>query len=517
MDKEIMKKIYKYFLMVFLLMGFSACDNGFDELNTNKVSPTAINPVFILNNAMIQTSFPFGTVLYDVGIVQQIISPNSGVITGANFNQDNRNATQELWQRYYRSVIRNTFDVINQVKDNPNRTNLYHMARIWQAYAFMVLTDAYGDIPYTEAGKGFTEQLFLPKYDTQESIYNALINELTQASAALDASKTIETGDALYAGSVDKWKKLGYSLLLRAGMRLSKINPTKAQQTVQAAFTGGVMASNADNCAIKHDANYNNGIGNTLNGSERSNFFLTKPFVDYLKNRNDPRLKSIAVRYVGANSGSAQVPGIASTNPSDQIGMPMGNDNNGAIAAAANDGLASFYDYSQADRARVVKLQAPLFLVTYSQTQLLLAEARLRGWVTVGTAEGYYNAGVTAHMNQMADYDAGSAVSSQAITDYLTANPYLTGGTQAQQLEQINDHYWIASFLNGPEAFANFRRSGYPALAPNPFPGKDISGDFIRRMTFPTSELAVNKTNLEAAIGRQGADNLDTRVWWDKQ
>lgn len=74
----------------------------------------------------------------------------------------------------------------------------------------------------------------------------------------------------------------------------------------------------------------------------------------------------------------------------------------------------------------------------------------------------------------------------------------------------------IASILNGPEAFANFRRSGYPALAPNPYPGKEITGPFITRLSYPTPEVSVNTSNVQAAIARQGADNLQTRVWWDK-
>jgi hypothetical protein len=513
-----MKKIniYKYLLGLCLSIGLIACDSGFEDINTNKVLPTSINPIYLLNNAIIQTSFPFGTVIYEVGVVQQLISPNSGVLTGANFNQDNRNATQELWQRYYRSVLQNTKDVINRVKDRPDRGNLLQMTRIWQAYAFMVLTDTYGDIPYSEAGKGFTDLIFLPKYDSQETIYNDLIKELTEASAALDAAKAIESGDVLYAGNVTKWKKLGYSLLLRAGMRLSKANATKAQQVVQTAVTGGLMASNADNCAIRHDANYNNGIGNVLNSTERSNFFLTKPFVTFLKNSNDPRLKSIAVRYVGAANGNDQTPAKASTDPALQIGMPLGNDNNGAATAATADGLVSFYDYSQADRARMLKLTAPMFLVTYAQTQLLLAEARVRGWITTGTATDYFNAGVRANMEQMADYDALSAIPSVDIDTYLAANPYASAGTEADQLKQINEQYWIASFLNGPEAFANFRRSGYPTLTPNPFPGKEITGNFIQRLTYPNSEISVNKANLDEAVGRMGADNLDTKVWWAK-
>jgi len=112
----------------------------------------------------------------------------------------------------------------------------------------------------------------------------------------------------------------------------------------------------------------------------------------------------------------------------------------------------------------------------------------------------------------MATFDAGSAISSTAIDNYLLANPFVP----ANALNQINTQYWIASFLNGPEAFANFRRSGFPALAPNPYPGKEITGTFIRRYSYPSSEISSNNANVQEAITRQGPDNLDTRVWWDK-
>src|SRR5438045_8900732 len=102
-------------------------------------------------------------------------------------------------------------------------------------------------------------------------------------------------------------------------MRLSKIDATKAQATVQAALAGGVIMDNADNAYMRHDANYTQPIGNMLNGSEAANFYLAKPFVDYLKNTNDPRLSSIAIRYVGATSGNGQTPALGTTDPTKQI------------------------------------------------------------------------------------------------------------------------------------------------------------------------------------------------------
>jgi hypothetical protein len=508
-----MKKITKNirFAILLILVGFVACDKGFDDLNINTTAATSINPVFTLNNATINTSYATSHVFYEVGIVQQMVTPNSGVLVGANFNQDNRDNTVQTWQRYYRSVIRNTYDVI-QSKNLATRPNLIAMARILQAYAFMVLTDTYGDIPYTEAGKGFTDQVFLPKYDTQQSIYAGIIKELTEASAALDATKTIEAADVLYAGDVAKWKKFANSLLLRAGMRLSKVDAAQAQQIVSRAAGAGVIEVNADNAIVRHDANYVNPTGNLLNATEAANVYMTSAFVDFLKAAKDPRLKAIGVRYVGAKSGGEQTAARASTDTTVFFGMPMGHDNNTISTQVTRFGLASFYDFTQVDRTRLAKNTAPTFLVTAAQTQLLLAEAAQRGWVTGTAAATYYSRGIRLHMEQLATVDTRSAVPEAEIAAFLTANPLST----AAALEQINNQYWIASFLNGPEAWANFRRSGFPRLTPNPFPGKGIKGNFINRLTYPNSEISVNKANVDAAIARQGADDLDSKVWWDK-
>ena len=505
-----MKKIAIILFSACGLIGLNACDAGFDELNVNKTAAIAINPVFALNNAVINTTPPSPTVQYEMGIVQQMVSPNSGVLTGANFNQDNRDNTQATWQRYYRSVIRNTYDVIATTKD-PSRTNLVNMAKILQSYAFLVLTDTYGDIPYTEAGKGYTDQKVYPKYDKQQAVYAGIIKDISDAVAALDASKTRETADVLFGGDVAKWKKFGNSLLLRIGMRLSKVDATQAQSLVSKALAGGVITTNADNVLILHDANYLNSIGQLLNATEANNFYLAAPFVDYLKKTNDPRLRSIAVRYVGATSGTQQTPARAVIDPAVQIGMPFGFDNSSISGPVKTLGLASFYDFSQADRTRMNKTTARAYLVTASQTNLLLAEAVTRGWVT-GNAKDYFEAGVKTHMAQVSEMDANSVVSSAAVDAYLAANPF----NSTTALEQINTQYWISCFLNGPEAFANFRRTGFPKLAPNPFSGKAIKGDFINRLTYPNSEISVNSVNVKAAIANQGADDLDTKVWWHK-
>ncbi|WP_028665733.1 SusD/RagB family nutrient-binding outer membrane lipoprotein [Runella zeae] len=508
-----MKTLNKYIGATLTSLFLFGCDKGFDEMNVNPIALTAVEPSYQLNTAIVNTAPAYGNLSYETTIVKQMITPFSGQGSAANFNQDNRSVAAGNWNTFYQTNIKELTDVIAKTKDVPARSNLYNMARIWQAYSFMILTDTYGDIPYTQAGRSYLEGIATPAYDSQESVYNAILSELDAGSAGLDAAKAKVASDLLYDGDVVKWKRLGYSLLLRAAMRLSKVNPTKAAEYVAKAVAGGVMQSNADNAIIRHNASFTNPIGSQLNGGQSAFFYLAEDFVSYLSKNNDPRLASIAVRYVGATSGAQQVESRANRTPAVQIGAPLGYDNTTISSAVAAQKLASLWDYSQLDRTRMASLTAPSFLITYAQTQLLLAEAAFRKWTT-GDPATFYSNGIRANMQQFASYGTNTAIADAAITTYVQANPLATG----KELEQINTQYWVATFLNGPESWANFRRSGFPILTPNPFPGSDLKTEpFIRRLTYTDAELNVNKVNVEQAISRQGPNLLDTRIWWDKK
>lgn len=515
-----MKKLAKYIPIAFCMLFFStSCDEGFDELNINPVQPTSLDPIYLMNRASLFASHSGNNLQYELAIVQQIVTPYGGVLAGGNFNQNNRLYSIGNWNKYFREVLKHTTDVKTKTIEDPSRANLYQMARILHSFGAMVLTDSYGDIPYSAAGKGFLEGEVTPVYDTQESIYLDILNELEQAVNGLSAQGKIETGDIFYNGDAEQWRRLGNSLMLRAAMRHTKVNPDRAREWAIKAIQGGVMESNDDNWVIFHDFNYANAVGNTLNATEANNYYLAAPFEQFLSENNDPRLGSIAVRFIGAENGPDQNNALAgnppahvtlSRDPQDQMGFPMGYDNASIEQVVEQRGLSSFYEFSQVDRTRMARRDAPIYLVTYSQTLLLVAEAAARGWVTDDVA-GRYSAAIEANMEQMADYGPETAIPASVIEAYLQANPL----DMDNAMEEINAQYWVSSFLDGPEAFANFRRSGYPELAPNPYPGSEISGEFIRRLTYPDSEFSVNNDNVQQAVARQGQDNLDTRVWWD--
>jgi hypothetical protein len=512
LNSPVMKKLNKTYIYSFILLFFLfSCDEGFDEMNTNPVRLTSIDPTFQLNQAIISSSPGYNNLTYETTIVKQMITPFQGVGTGGNLNQDNRSATQGNWQNGYRTIIKNLIDGIASLEDQPSRTNLRHILHIWKAYAFIVLTDTYGDIPYSEAGKGYIDGLVFPKYDAQENIYMGILNELEAAVQGLNAANDPIGQEVMYSGNVEQWRRLGNSLILRAGMRLSKVNPSLAASYANMAVTGGLMESNADNAVVRHNADYRNGLGTNLNGGQAPFYYLDEDFVNFLKENDDPRLTSIAVRYIGALSGGEQVEANADRSFDAQVGMPQGYDNTTIIPVAEEAGLASLFSYSQLDRTRMGNPEAPNFLVTYSQTLLLWAEAAFRGWAP-GDPEELYHDGIRAHMEQMALWQADMDIPSDEIDAYIANHPLEEG----KEIELINSQYWVSSFLIGHEAWSNFRRTGFPDVNPNPYPGSDLKDeDFIRRLTYPDSELTVNKENVDQATSRMGPDILDTRVWWD--
>jgi len=516
------KNIYQSIVMAALLLGVAGCDKNFEEINTNPIEPTTLNPEYLFSNA--QRISAVNTLAYQAAIVQQIQVPYSGEPSGGNLNVVNDSQSSLIFNTLYTEPIRFLTDIIVRTQDDPSRSNLYHMARIWRAYCFQFLVDTYGDVPYFDAGLGFIESAYLPKYDESSAIYEDIIKIYREATDALDPNGDIVGGDLFYAGDISKWKKLGNSLLLRAGMRYTEINEGKAQEVVTIALDpsrGGVISSNADNASVPYSGIFPHPLSTRLQAQERHNYYLGAPFVSFLQDHNDPRLRYIAVKYENPVLPLEDA-GAENTNPEDQLGFPFGYDENTIANAPGYPGkIGSAFAYSQLNRRTVLALDRPQFLVTYAQTALLMAEAAQRGYFS-GNAASYYNNGIAAHMQQMEAYSGNGIViniTSSQIDAYVQ-QPAISYNP-AQALEQINEQYWVASFLQFQEAWANFRRTGYPALDPIDYPGQDPSvnstgGGFIRRLPYPLRERSVNTANMEEAAQRMGGNTLGSPVFWDR-
>lgn len=518
-----MNNRYIFTFLFALLISVSSCDKDLVDRNINPVLPSSLDPTYQLVTAQLTG---FDSWHYESEIVQQIQLLIGGQEAGGNYNTYSAVHCDKYYGYFYPKV-KELVDAIFYLKDDPSKSNLYNMCRIMKAHWMQILTDYYGDVPYFEAGKAYLEGIYFPKYDNNELIYADLVKELEEAVDGLDATKDLVKSEAYYAGNIAKWKKLGNSLLLRVGMRYSKVDPTKAAAIVAKACDparGGVITSNSDNAICKYNTTQTHPLTAFANSLTKHNWYIGKPFLDFLKDNNDPRLEHLAVLYSDPTSAGG---GVANTNPADQIGCPFGYDENTIVNAPDYPGkIGATFKYSQISRQTANRINAWNQFVNAAQTNLLLAEARQRGWITVGQVKDYYEAGIRAHMSQD---DIWSTVSGGASPITVAEQDAYLLGTEvafdpARALEQINTQYWVACVMLFEEAWGNFRRSGYPALSPTAYPGEDPSvsvgsgGDgFIHRLRYPNSEWSVNKDNTQAATTRMGGDTFGVRLFWDKK
>lgn len=534
-----MRKIASY-IGIIALLAQSACTDHFEELNKNPAGFATIDPGVQFTKIMADLSGRREEVWrYDLAIASPLIQHLAGswwTQHGGQYRILDKAQWYTLWESSYPRELKNAQDLVDRTAGKPELVNIHAAARIMKVYIYARLTDLYGDIPYSEAVKGYTEKKFLPKYDRQEDVYNDFFKELGEAVSALDASQPAVGGDVFFNGDVERWKKFGNSLRLRLGFRLTKINPTLARQQVEAAVVGGVMTSNSHTCMIRHEAvNYTDGE-NRGNGRSQvfqadvssSGFRLTNTLVDYLKKTNDPRLFIYGGTYLPLN-GSEQIDNGSNLDitPYFQEGLAYGAMSwnvwmpNETIVTPSGQQIVIPVSHRRMQPSKyVAALNAPFFHLTYAEVEFLLAEAAARGWAGVTDAEGHFNNGIQAACELMSNYP-GAPVIAQTDIDKVKAGfkPFPTA--LEGRMRVIHEQMWVNFFLNGTEAYANYRRTGYPVLIP--FTSVDwytsgTNGVMPRRFFYPESEAVQNPMNYKEVISRLGGeDDWLKRVWWDKE
>jgi len=524
LNSNYMIKIINRIIFISAVFLFAGCDKDFVEINTNPYAVISIDPALLFAGA--QRTVESGWEVENT-IAQQFVNPfNSGATLGPNFNADIDGFNNGRWEGSYPGSLKNMIHALALLKGSSN-VNLISMIRIWKAQIFMGLVDTYGDVPYLDAGKAYTDGIFYPKYDDDAAIYTDLEKELKESIAAMNPAGDFVSADLFFgknaaipittaAAQVAKWKKLGNSLLLRLGMRYTKVNSAKAQALALEAFNGGVMTSNADNVYVKYDGvvftNQRNYNITTINPRL---YYVAEPFVNQLKTSNDPRSGFIMAKFADPNNPFADnSPDLTHAN---QYGVPIGVISDALVNPPYRGIRGGGYNYSQINIKSLGSLTAPTYWVTYAQTSLLLAEAAKRGWIPGGdaAAQTYYENGIIADIDTYAQYPNGAVVSAAAKTAFLT-DPAIAYNP-ANALKLINTQYWIANIANGTEAWANLRRVNflYPALSPNLY-NNNLNGGFIRRLSYPDYEASNNSANYFAAVQAiGGTDNLVTRVFWD--
>ncbi|WP_431242279.1 SusD/RagB family nutrient-binding outer membrane lipoprotein [Flavobacterium sp. P21] len=493
-------------LAIFTLVG---CTENFDELEKDPVALSA-NPAGQLTFAQLCMSGDGyyqwrANLIYSGGFVQHYAGAWNVTEFGSKFKKNDDYATA-LWRNGYANELKGVVDIIEKTSGDPTLVNMNAVAKIMRVMIMRRVTDLYGDCPYSEAGLGFSKGIVTPKYDKQQDIYNAFFKQLEEAFVQLNDGGGAIKGDQFYNGDVSKWKKLANTMRLRLAMRISEVSPAEAEKQAKAAFANGVFQSNADNCFMKClDYPFNdtpgaldfrgNGLSYAFIGNENGDHFSSL-MIDFLRNNGDPRLTMLATPKTGSSNWGPPGPGeelyVGNTPGVFQWEMPGGSN--------AISGIQPY-----------LKLKTTPFLhVSYSESQLLLAEAAYRGWVT-GVASDYYKKGVEAGIRHLAMY--GATLPTQvAIDTYLTNKPLVAG----KEKEQIATQLWVTYLLNSIEAYSNWRRTGFPKLLPITNPDSETGGVVPTRLYYPNDEAQKNGVNFQEAVARMGGKNEWTnKVWWD--
>ncbi|MCR8556701.1 SusD/RagB family nutrient-binding outer membrane lipoprotein [Mucilaginibacter sp. BJC16-A38] len=518
-------------MLILLILG--SCKK-FGDVNTDPTKSSNLDPANQL--ALVQLRFSGEltinertTIIMTMPLVQQI--------GGAYYNRygfeyiKNKQYMSELWELGYPNDVLNITDAVDRTASDATKSNLNAICRIMKVYIFSRITDLYGDVPYSQAGKAYTTGVVRPAFDTQKDIYDNFFTELTAAVAKLDATKDAVPKDIYYQGNIAAWKKFANSLRLRLAMRLSKIDPEKAKTEVMAAYAAGVFTSNDDICKTQHADIQNsysdirgNGVSVAINqypddGRPR----VCNTLIDEMKGTNDPRLQYIARDYwvnpdkpserIDVTDGVKAQIGLIGVGPGkynydDYLGsINVDVAGHGTVSVPNNGQKAQLADF-------LITNDAPYLHLTYAEVEFLLAEATQRWGLSLGAdAATHYHNGMAAACQQLALFKNGPVITDAQIQQFKTDNPLAPG----KELQMIDTQLWAALLLNGPEAYAEWRRTGFPVLVPA-VTAESTSTTTPRRFEYPLTETEQNSANIAKAItALGGTDDWNARVWWDKQ
>lgn len=534
--KHILRLIQSALLIFIFVAG---CDT--EKLHDMNINPNAVNQIdvnYFLTAAELSASNNglrddrYTDWRTNIGMcahaIQHLASTSTGTISvGDKYLENDVEPSNAPWDHFFAGDGRVTAEIIKQTGPGGwyegRKINTRHAARILRVLCFHRLTDWYGSIPYFEANQGI-DGIFQPKYDKQKAIYTDLFKELDEACSAMSPSHPDEgfkKADYYFHGDVAKWKKFGYSLMLRLAMRVSNVDAAMANTWVTKAIQGGVMSSNDDNVIATmalgpSEWTNQNGISRGFapgDGGQWSSSFLSKTLVDWLmgpdKNStadDDPRLMIFTAGIIKWTPTEVV---FYETDPLKQKGLPNGLD--GAMLNTLMGGPTVPYEHFSAVNPLMLQDDEPYMIMHAAESEFLQAEALERGIGSgiSGTAKDHYEKGVKLAMQMYTVYDPSFVVTDAQVANYLATYPY--GGTKPA-LEMIGEQMWASKWMNWWDAWSDYRRTGFPQLVPTNYPGNATNGQVPTKLTIPAYEATGNPNY---KTGATQPDRLVGKVWWD--
>ncbi len=553
-----MKHIFdfrKIALFVFGLVLFTGCDEKLDEININPfgIEPSEANPNLLMPTVLASAAQSYVNMGYNdlAGAVQH--TQKNGWYSGHNFYDWGSRS----WAGWY-DILRTNELMIRRGEDLEN--NFFQgMGLTMKSFVFGNITDLWGDAPYTDALKGDQggEQFQYPKFDSQEVIYDGIISDLQQAVQLLGSASPngVNAGnDLYYNGDVGNWRRFANSLLLRYYMRLSEKKPDVARAGVEAVYSSGIYIQDPSQDAT---LDYTGGASDEwlsrhvrLDPDGFQRYQACQTFIDQLTGTMDPRLTvwfdSVRVQWVPdeslttatedfirANGEPLSVvtypyddfvelysdvkftrrfnPNMADYNTDLYVGLPP--------AITVPESYNGNPSPGQGTQNQHVSQLAPIYstagapgdilkarIISAAEVSFIFAEAALKGW-NVGDAETHYNKGIEQSLDT---WGRGGT-----YADFIS-QPEIAF---SNSLEQILTQKWVASWTAAAESFADYRRTGFPALEAGPLsPQPEVA----LRFQYGSDEYNNNPDNITSALdrleitpfsGNFGADSQWSKPW----
>ena len=491
----ISKKILAIAIVV-ALFGAASCRKQFD-INQNPNVAQEVTPGLLLPTAQLAIGSAIGVDMNNNGSIwvqHWTQNPSASQYRTLEQYQPTASTYDRVWGLLYNSALPD-LKKMEELAEAENLNQYRAISKILRAYSFQLITDAWGDAPYREALRGLPEDggILNPNYDPQSLIYDSIIQLTKEGMALIDVDDANHPGadDLIYGGHMDVWEVFGNTLLLRMYMRLSEVNPGKAQAGVAEVFANGIGFLEE---GLDAQINYGTAGGNQnpLAVEDRrlgQNQVASATSADSMNSNADPRRSKF---YTTAASGiviglpqgldSAQ-PGVTYTVPNPVTGA------NASVVDGASGQAAS---------------AAPVKLLTSYESYFLQAEAAARGWAP-GNAKTLFESGIEAN------FDAYGLTPAQATTYITTARwgIYPAAGTVQQQIRHIITQKWFSMNGNqGFEAWTEWRRTGYPDFLVQSATSILGPGRFPVRFFYPDAEFSRN-------ANFPGQKLIYDRVYWD--
>jgi len=506
-------KIYnKFFVLLICILMFSSCDH-FEDINTNPDSPKDTPPSMLATGIILQIMKKDGNkgFIYDVAIAKQLTWNES-----AFGEQYNLIGTKDLDKHL---VLTDCKDMLAKAKAANEDVDGYEALSLFtKAYLLYYTSMDLGDIPYSDVTKG-EEGGLRPKYDTQKEVMKQILTDLETAYTKFSAAKTTAfSGDPLFNGNKEKWKKFVTAFQLKVLINLSK-KVDDTDLNIKSKFasivsSGSLMTSSSDNFQLVYEDKAGMRYPfNDFSSNQCKYAMHSSVLIDMLKKYDDYRLF-----YYAEPSDS-----LLKLYPSDDSSAYIGIDPSASFSTVSGmHGKKLYSPFNLRYTAKDHTVGEPLIRLGYGEQQLILAEACLRGWIT-GSAATYYKAGVKANMEFTRDvtpdkYAHNRVMTDTYIADYLASPIIQLNGDFDHDLGMIISQKYIAEFMQYPyEAWYDYRRTGLPVLPINPSTSQNSTAtDKIPfRYRYANREYSFNRENLEESLARQfnGSDDINDVMW----